>query len=217
MIREPGERQEFGGGYSCLFFDCDGRAIELATEVDQRIYQEVSNGESRPKFISHVVFNTVDLHKTVNWYRNVLGFKISDWVEDFFCFMRTGKWHHLIAFARSSMTSLNHVSFELLGLDEFMRGTGRLMRAGHNPLWGPGRHGAGDNTYSYFQEPSTGFVMEYSTALQIIDEEHGWTPKVWGTTPEERDQWGTANEFDEVILAKMAPANDPTLWTPPTI
>ncbi|GCE43956.1 VOC family protein [Rhodococcus sp. USK10] len=217
IIREPGDRSDFGGGYSCIFFDCDGRAIELAAEIDQRIFREVEAGESRPKFISHVVFNTANLQKTIRWYGEVLGFKISDWLQDFFCFMRTGRWHHIIAFAQSKNTSLNHVSFELYGIDEFMRGTGRMMRAGHQPLWGPGRHGAGDNTYSYFQEPSSGFVMEYTTALQVIDEEHGWTPKVWGTSLEEQDQWGTANVFDEVILAKMAPSDDPVLWTPPQL
>ncbi|MEU0987304.1 VOC family protein [Streptomyces sp. NPDC005953] len=217
VIREPGERADYGGGYACAFFDCDGRAIELATEVEQRAHRPVERGESRPKFISHVVFNTTDVNRAVAWYGEVLGFKVSDWLQDFFCFLRTGSWHHILAFANSPHTSLNHVSFELNGIDEFMRGTGRLMRAGVQPLWGPGRHGAGDNTYSYFQEPSSGFVMEYTTELIQIDEEHGWTPKVWGTSPQEQDQWGTANAFDELILAKMSPANDPVLWAPPSI
>ncbi|MFJ6572550.1 VOC family protein [Streptomyces sp. NPDC091292] len=217
IIREPGDRGDLGGGYSCLFFDCDGRPVELATEVEQRVHRPVERGESRPKSLSHAVFNTTDVDRSVSWYVEMLGFRISDWVGDFFCFLRTGSAHHIIGLVRSAHTSLNHVSFELNGIDEFMRGTGRMMRAGVQPLWGPGRHGAGDNTYAYFQEPSSGFVMEYTTALLQIDEEHGWTPKVWGTTPEENDQWGTANPWDELVLAKMTPATDPALWTPPSM
>jgi catechol 2,3-dioxygenase-like lactoylglutathione lyase family enzyme len=177
----------------------------------------VEERESRPKSISHVVFNTGDLTRTRDFYQTVLGFKVSDWVQDFFCFMRTGRTHHILAFAQSRHSSLNHVSFEVRGLDEFMRATGSMMRRGHEPVWGPGRHGAGDNTFSYFRDPTTGFVMEYTTALQQIDDEHGWTPKVYSTSDEDTDQWGTSNPFDEVVLTTMHGQADPGLWIPPPV
>lgn len=215
IISEPKPRQDRGGGFGFSFFDCDGRVVEIAAELDLRPYREVEVGERRPRKISHVVFNTQDLERTRRFYESALGFKVSDWVEDFFCFMRTGRTHHLVAFSRSRLTSLNHVSFEVRDLDAFMRATGAMMRQGYKPLWGPGRHGAGDNTFSYFQDPGTKYVMEYTTALQEIDDEHGWTPKVYSTSPEDTDQWGTANPFDEVILAEMHGHMDPGLWCVP--
>jgi catechol 2,3-dioxygenase-like lactoylglutathione lyase family enzyme len=217
IISEPAVRQDLGGGYGFTFLDVDGRTVEISTDLSARAFQPVEETESRPKWISHVVFNTPDLLRTVNFYQAVLGFRVSDWIEDFFCFLRTGPSHHILAFTRSSHASLNHVSFEVRGVDEFMRATGRMMRRGHQPLWGPGRHGAGNNTFSYFQDPGTGFVMEYTTALQKIDDEHGWTPKVYSTTDEETDQWGTANVFDDVILTTMHGRPDPGLWTPPPV
>ncbi len=217
IISEPGPRQDFGGGYGFTFLDCDGRTIEASSDVAWRPFRPVEERETRPKSISHVVFNTGDLTRTREFYQTALGFKVSDWVEDFFCFMRTGKTHHIIAFARSQHASLNHVSFEVRGLDEFMRATGGMMRRGFQPIWGPGRHGAGDNTFSYFEETSTGFVMEYTTALQQIDDDHGWTPKVYTTSDEDTDQWGTSNPFDEMIMAKMHGHPDPGLWTPPPL
>jgi catechol-2,3-dioxygenase len=215
LIDEPGPRQDRGAGYGFRFFDCDGRVVELSTDLELRPFREVSEGEPRPRKISHVVFNTQDLTRTRTFYEEALGFKVSDWVEDFFCFMRTGSTHHLLAFARSERTSLNHVSFEMRGLDEFMRATGGMLRQGYSMLWGPGRHGAGNNTFSYFQDPGTRYVMEYTTALQEIDDEHGWQPKVYTTSPEDTDQWGTANPFDEVILREMHGHQDPGLWTAP--
>ena len=214
LVSEPGPRQDRGGGYGFQFFDCDGRLVEISADLALRAFREVEEGEYRPKKISHVVFNTQDLDRTREFYQQALGFKISDWVEDFFCFMRTNEVHHIMAFARSAKTSLNHVSFEVRGLDEFMRATGAMMRKGHRLLWGPGRHGAGDNTFSYFQDPNTGYVMEYTTALARIDESHGWTPRVYTTSPEDTDQWGTSNAFDEVILAEMHGHTDPGLWVP---
>jgi catechol 2,3-dioxygenase-like lactoylglutathione lyase family enzyme len=217
VVSEPAEREDLGGGYGFRFLDCDGRTVEISSDVARRPFQPVEERESRPKSISHVVFNTADLTRTREFYASALGFKVSDWVEDFFCFMRTGSTHHIIAFAKSTHSSLNHVSFEVRGLDEFMRATGKMMRRGHQPVWGPGRHGAGDNTFSYFQDPSTGFVMEYTTALQKIDDEHGWTPKVYSTSDEDTDQWGTSNPFDEIVLTTMHGRPDPGLWTPPPV
>ncbi|HEU0040919.1 MAG TPA: VOC family protein [Jiangellaceae bacterium] len=217
MISEPAARQDLGGGYAFRFLDSDGRSVEISADVAPRPFVPVEERESRPKSISHVVFNTADLNRTRTFYETVLGFQVSDWVEDFFCFMRTGRTHHIIAFARSQHASLNHVSFELRGLDEFMRATGAMIRRGHDPVWGPGRHGAGDNTFSYFKDPTTGFVMEYTTALQQIDDDHGWTPKVYSTSDEDTDQWGTANPFDEVVLTTMHGRPDPGLWTAPPV
>ena len=80
-------------------------------------------------------------------------------------FMRCNDWHHSLAIARGPHTSVHHVSFEMRGLDEYMRGTGRVMRAGIKKIWGPGRHNAGNNTFSYFLDPS-GNTMEYTTELE---------------------------------------------------
>jgi catechol-2,3-dioxygenase len=217
LLADPGVRQDLGGGYGFRFHDNDGRTVELSADVAWRPFRPVEEGESRPVSISHVVFNTADLDATRRFYESVLDFKVSDWVEDFFCFMRTGKAHHTIAFARSRHSSLNHVSFEVRGLDEFMRATGAMMRRGFDPVWGPGRHGAGDNTFSYFKDPGTGYVMEYTTALQLIDDEHGWTPKVYSNSPEDTDQWGTSNPFDELVLETLHGRPDLGLWTPPPV
>ena len=102
--------------------------------------------------------------------------------------------------------SLHHVSFEMRGLDEYMRGTGRLLRAGTRMIWGPGRHMAGDNTFSYFLDPH-GNTIEYTTELELLDED-SWHPSVYDISQEQnQDQWGTANPFDE-HLAKES-FNDP--------
>jgi hypothetical protein len=113
-------------------------------------------------------------------------------------FMRCNPQHHSLAIARAPHVSLHHISFELRGVDEFMYGTGRLLRAGVRMIWGPGRHLAGDNTFSYFLDPH-GNTVEYTTELEELDEDT-WHPQVHDfTKPEVSDQWGTANQIDEVI------------------
>ena len=98
------------------------------------------------------------------FYEKHLGFRLSDWLSDRMAFLRCSTEHHSLAIAKRTKVSLNHVSFEMRGIDEYLRGTGRLLRHGHKPLWGPGRHSAGDNTFSYFSDPH-GNVVEYTTEL----------------------------------------------------
>ena len=64
-----------------------------------------------------------------------------------------------------------------------MRGTGRLLRAGVEKIWGPGRHLAGNNTFSYFLDPH-GNTVEYTTALEQVDEDT-WHPHLYDFTQPE--------------------------------
>ena len=59
--------------------------------------------------------------------------------------------------------------------------------------------------------------MECTTALQQIDDEPGWKPKVDNTSPEDTDQWGRANPFDEVTLSQMHGHTDTGLWNAPPV
>ena len=121
---------------------------------------------------------------------------------DMMWFMRINAWHHSMAIARGPHPSLHHASFELRGIDEYMRGTGRLLRAGVEKIWGPGRHLAGNNTFSYFLDPH-GNTVEYTTELEQLDEDT-WHPHLYDFThPEVADQWGTANAMNEFVAAQV--------------
>ncbi|MEU9547270.1 MULTISPECIES: VOC family protein [Streptomyces] len=215
LVREPDRLDTPGGGYGFRFFDPDGRLIEVSSDVEERPYRELEPGESIPQKLSHVVVNSTDILKTKRFYEEHLGFRLSDWLEDRVCFMRVRKDHHILGIAGGPHTSVNHVSFEMRGLDEFMRGTGRLIRGGHDLLWGPGRHSAGDNTFSYFSDPM-GNVVEYTTDLELIEDDDNWKPRTFTTQPEVADQWGTAGPF-EPLLEPMLNDPDRGVWTPAPI
>ncbi len=121
-------------------------------------------------------------------------------------FMRISNQHHSMAIAQGPHTALHHVSFEMRGIDEYMRGSGRVMRAGFRKIWGPGRHMAGDNTFTYFLDPH-GNTVEYTTELENLDEDT-WHPHVYDfSRPEVTDQWGTANAMNEIVAKESF--NDP--------
>ncbi|TVT61648.1 hypothetical protein FNH05_02485 [Amycolatopsis rhizosphaerae] len=95
-----------------------------------------------PRKLSHVVLDTPNIAETMTFYTERLGFRLSDWLENRMCFLRCSADHHSLTLTRRGHAGPNHMSFEMGGLDEYMRGTGRLIRARREPLWGPGRHSA---------------------------------------------------------------------------
>lgn len=216
LITEPGALDQPGGGHGFRFFGPDGLVLEVSADVAPGPARELAERESIPAKVSHVVINTPDIAATADFLVRHLDFRISDWLADQMVFLRCGTDHHAIAINHADHVSLNHISFEMRGIDEFLRATGRLKRCGREMIWGPGRHGPGDNTFAYFGEPN-GYVMEFTTALQHIPGDCDWKPTVWERRPENSDQWGIAGPFPERAAVAFGGVPDPGLWTPPPV
>ncbi len=193
-----------GGGIGFELLDSDRRVLRLSTEVATA---EPTGAEDAPRKISHVVMNSTDLDGALKFYTETLGLRVSDWSENQMVFLRCSSDHHSIAFNRADRNSINHVAFELGSIDAFMRGIGRLKAGGYPVNWGPGRHGPGNNPFAYFIGPS-GFVVEYTTSVQQIDEATH-QPKVWKRTPEDSDRWMTAGPPSRQMRVAMAGDPDP--------
>jgi catechol 2,3-dioxygenase-like lactoylglutathione lyase family enzyme len=221
LVTEPGHLQTPGGGYGFRFFDNEGRTVEISADVAVRRHRAIEEGESIPVRLSHVVINSADPGDTRAFYERHLGFALSDTLMhprmgEMMWFMRINSWHHSLAIARGPHPSLHHASFELRGLDEYMRGTGRVLRSGIEKIWGPGRHMAGNNTFSYFLDPN-GNTMEYTTELELVDEDT-WHPHVYDfSKPEVADQWGTANAMNEFVAQKSFNDPDKGLFVAPPV
>ena len=216
LVSEPGTLDTPGGGYGFRFFDIDGRTIEVSAGVAVRAHRPVEEKESIPVRLSHVVLNSTDIDRTRDWYAEHLGFRLSDTLGNVMHFMRCNPRHHSFAIARGPHVAVHHVSFEMRGVDEYMRGSGRVLRSGSRMVWGPGRHLAGDNTFSYFLDPH-GNTIEYTTELQELDED-SWHPHVYDSRdPAVQDQWGTANPMNELVAKESFNDPDPGLFTAPPV
>jgi catechol-2,3-dioxygenase len=207
VVQTPGWLDQAGGGYGLRFVDLEGRLIELSCDTWAVGPDDPDGLPSVPRKIAHVVLNTLDIDQAVEFYTSVLGMRVSDWSEHQMAFLRCNADHHVIAFNQATWTSVNHVAYEMSSIDHMMRGVGRLKHNGRLPLWGPGRHGPGDNTFSYFADPA-GLVCEYTSEVaQVIED--AWLCRVWHRTPELSDLWGTAGPPSADTRTKMAGVPDP--------
>ena len=206
VLGEPAKATTPGGGYGFTVLDPDNRPLRMLSDV--ATHADAAQMTALPGKVTHVVLNTPQTEVTQAFYCDVLGFRVSDYSADQMVFMRCSSDHHAIALVRAPIASVNHVAFEMPGIDSFMRGIGRMKTMGQAPAWGPGRHGPGNNPFAYFVSPS-GFVIEFTTEVEQIDEATH-EPQVWPrNVPEKMDVWMTAGPPTPAMRAVMQGRPDP--------
>jgi catechol 2,3-dioxygenase-like lactoylglutathione lyase family enzyme len=154
-----------------------------------------------PHKLGHVAFFVSDVKRTTDFYCDVLGFRVSDWMGDFFSFLRCGADHHTINLMQANEDRHFHTAFELRDWGHMLTACDHLSLNGYKLLWGPGRHGIGHNLFAYHRAPN-GLITELFAQLDQINEELGYfeprpwhrdrpqRPKVWAKDPSASNYWG---------------------------
>lgn len=194
-----------GVARSVLFRDFEGTEIELLAGPTFAAAQQPVGGIAADR-LGHVALYTGDPQKASKFYADVLGFRVSDWIEESFVFMRCGFDHHSVNFARGTARQLHHLAFELRDASHMHRACDLLGRKKMPILWGPVRHGPGHNVAIYHRNPDGHLIELFFDLDQMIDEELGYfeprpwhrdrpqRPKVWVGLP--RDIWGPVPSAD---------------------
>ena len=94
------------------FQDPKGTTIELFAQWSYLGHNHQVAGVG-PYKLGHLAFFVPDPKAIAEFYERVLGFRVSDWVEDFFVFLRCNADHHTVNFIRSPKTTMHHIAFEL--------------------------------------------------------------------------------------------------------
>jgi catechol 2,3-dioxygenase-like lactoylglutathione lyase family enzyme len=194
-------RSDGGPGISrsLVFMDADGTEIELISGWTASPAKAPVGGIAANR-LGHVAMYTADPQRTQKFYSEILGFRVSDWIEQSFVFMRCGADHHSLNFVAGEGRRMNHIAFELRDASHMHRACDLLGRNRMPILWGPVRHGPGHNVAVYHRNPDGQIVEMFFDLDHMADEELGYfeprpwhrdrpqRPKVWVGLP--RDIWG---------------------------
>ena len=175
------ERREGAPGIPKLlsFQDPNGTIIELFSESghvgnDQQV---VGVG---PLKLGHVAFFAPDPKSVATFYERFLGFRVSDWIDDFFVFMRCGPDHHSVNFLRGDPIRMHHIAFELKDCAHIANACDLLAQRGIPLVWGPLRFGPGHNVAVFHRNHDDQLVEFYIELDQMKDEELGYfEPRPW--------------------------------------
>lgn len=172
------------------FKDPKDTTIELFSEWDYlgSHHQVIGVG---PLKLGHVAFIVDDAKKLADFYQKVLGFRVSDWVEDFFVFMRCGPDHHTVNFLTGKTTKMHHIAFEVKDFAQIQSACELFGEKEIPIIWGPLRHGPGHNVSTYHFNPDHEVVEFYTELDQMKDEELGYfEPRPWHhDTPQRPKVW----------------------------
>lgn len=178
---------------------------------DRQTRSGVGPGDSilRPTKLGHVASFVPELATMQGFYQELLGFRWSDTIGDFFVFLRCNSDHHAANFmASAKRQGMHHIAYEMRDLNHLQSMLDHLAANDYRLAWGPGRHGAGHNIFTYHHDPD-GNVVELFTQLDVIhDEAKGYfEPRPWHTDiPQFPKTW----EVDLAAVNSWGPVN-PTL------
>lgn len=181
--------------------DPEGMTLHLYSAMEQ-VHDTFPEAGIVPEKLGHVALAVHDPKKSAEFYQRVLGFRVSDWIEDFFVFLRCGPDHHTMNFLQSKYQKMHHIAFQLKDWAHVQRACDHLSNQHIPLLWGPGRHGAGHNIFTYHHDPD-GQIIELFTELDIMlnedlgyfeprpwHEEFPQKPKVWKDDLQASNHWG---------------------------
>jgi catechol 2,3-dioxygenase len=173
----------------------EGHVIEIFDTMRDVGAPFVGGGVQPLKF-GHPTLTCEDVGAYRVMFQDVLGFRVSDVIGDeLLVFMRCGVDHHGIGLQRGP-SGLNHYAWQVQDIAQLARLGDVLARVNGRFIWGPGRHGAGNNLFTYHFDPAGAVVEYYADMYQVWDERTftpgHWDlddhrgPNLWGpTTPQE--------------------------------
>ncbi len=178
---------------------------------------------ARPWQIGHIVFFVPDVRAAEAFYRERLGFWLSDrYVGGAGVFLRWARRseHHNMFLLKSptGLPALHHLAFEVSGQHEVFGGGLELARRGWETDVGPGRHPISSAYFWYFKNPLGGsieyfcdpdYVTEHWKPRQFrLNRFSEWhLPKGIGSKPTDRmsPSLATARAIDTLLNKKPAP------------
>lgn len=130
----------------------------------------ISGFRTGPLGMGHAVLHTTDADGLLPFYRDLLGFGVSDYGRTpypLYFFHLNGR-HHSFAMVGSGRTGLHHFMLELGCLDDVGQGYDLAQLEPERVAYSLGRH-TNDFVTSFYATAPSGFFVEYGWGGRVID------------------------------------------------
>jgi catechol-2,3-dioxygenase len=163
-----------------------GHVFKLFTGMEEG--QAPPDGDRVSKF-EHVSIKARGLGGTERFIEQGLGFGFSDRLG------RTASWwhcdadHHGMAVVFAPKHELSHYAWTAPDLNSMGRICDRLAARGQKLIWGPSRHGPGNNLFIYFHD-TAGAMIEVCAEIAKMPPEGDYVARQWPGGLGAINQWG---------------------------
>lgn len=156
--------------------------------------------------MGHVVIGSADFAGTYRALTTDFGFRVSDFVEDRFSFLRCfpNPYHHTFAVGAADENHLHHINFMVTDIDDVGRAFHRMRKNDVKIAFGIGRHPPSGSVFLYFYDPD-GMTVEYSFGMEEFPEAGAREPRRLEPVPESLDTWGAV---PDAMFGKLGVISD---------
>lgn len=174
------------------FADPLGNALEAfwGGAVDDRPFvpgRTISGFRTGALGMGHAVLMVEKLEAALPFYRDILGFRVSDYLTHPFrgYFFHVNARHHSFAMLETGKNAMHHMMVELFSLDDVGQGYDIALGEEGRVQTTLGRH-PNDLVTSFYAKSPSGFMVEYGWGGRVVDDatwevtEITVGPSLWG-------------------------------------
>jgi len=149
--------------------------------------RSISGFRTGPLGMGHAVLTIERLDDVLPFYRDVLGFRLSDYILKPFkaYFFHVNPRHHSLAFLETGKNGIHHLMVELFSLDDVGQAYDLALMQPESIGSTFGRH-TNDHVTSFYSWSPSGFMVEYGWGGRLVEpgnwtaEEYTVGPSLWG-------------------------------------
>jgi 2,3-dihydroxybiphenyl 1,2-dioxygenase len=175
-----------------VFADPLGNRLEAfhGAEISAEAFRpgrNISGFRTGPLGMGHAVLTVERLDDVLPFYRDVLGFALSDYILKPFkaYFLHVNPRHHSLALIETGKNGLHHLMMELFSLDDVGQAYDIALMDPESIGSTFGRH-TNDHVTSFYSWSPSGFMVEYGWGGRLV-EPGKWTPQEYTVGP---SLWG---------------------------
>ncbi len=156
---------------SVTFATSEGHVFEVHTAMPEDRAPRFHGPGAHPKCLDHLNFAAVDPARFADEMAAACGFILSERTSGHeITWLRAADGRHHTIAAVKGHSGVHHISWEFNAFQDFKALADNLAVEERPIIWGPGRHGAGDNLFLYYRD-SAGFLIECIAEMEVILDE----------------------------------------------
>lgn len=141
----------------------------------------------RPEKFEHASVKVLKMKPLEHFLEQGLGLRFSDRLGANASWWHCDDDHHGMAIVRAPRSELSHYAFTVEDLNAMGRVADRLkLHRDQRLIWGPSRHGPGNNQFMYFHDNDGAMIELCSDIAQM----RGYQPRRWPGGLKPINQWG---------------------------
>ena len=141
-----------------------------------------------PRKLGHVNFLTGRIAAQKDFYVDVLGMRLTDWLGDGGVWLHIGSDHHVMALVDKGYPHFHHLALDVVDVGQMRVALDHLGRHGRWLGWGPTRHGVGGNIAAYVRITEEHCFVELYADMEQLAADH--EPREWPDDRYSSNTWG---------------------------